>query len=155
VPAQGHIGAGDATGDRRNGCRETHSQFRSRALGRRSLPPIAARLGSDVGRHHVPASTCNIKLHNSMPKFVIAIFLSVFLLLLGCGPQPRVATPAASTNSPVRVVSLAPSLTEIICAIGARDCLVGRSSACHYPPEIVGNVPIAGDFGIPSLEKLA
>jgi len=34
---------------------------------------------------------------------------------------------------PTKVISLAPSITEMIFAIGAEDKLVGRSQACDYP----------------------
>jgi len=33
----------------------------------------------------------------------------------------------------VRIVSLLPSATEIVCALGARDELLGRSAECDYP----------------------
>lgn len=35
-----------------------------------------------------------------------------------------------------RIVSLIASSTEIICALGCREWLVGRSHECDYPPEI-------------------
>jgi iron complex transport system substrate-binding protein len=70
--------------------------------------------------------------------------------MTGCGRQ---TTPPRPTDK-VRIVSLAPSLTEIICAIGAEDCLVGRSSACQAPAGITQRVPVAGDFGAPVLEML-
>ena len=40
-------------------------------------------------------------------------------------------------NSQRRVVSLIASATEIVCALGARDRLVGRSHECDYPAEVL------------------
>jgi iron complex transport system substrate-binding protein len=38
----------------------------------------------------------------------------------------------------MRIVSLLPSATEIVCALGLSDQLVGISHRCDYPPEIEG-----------------
>ncbi|MBQ9502977.1 MAG: ABC transporter substrate-binding protein [Lentisphaeria bacterium] len=53
----------------------------------------------------------------------------------------------------VRIVSLSPSLTELVCHLGGKNCLVGRSSACDHPAEI-RSLPTAGDFARPDTEKL-
>jgi len=37
-----------------------------------------------------------------------------------------------------RIVSLLPSATEIVCALGFTDQLVGRSHECDYPPAVTG-----------------
>ncbi|MFC1464651.1 MAG: cobalamin-binding protein [Candidatus Brachytrichaceae bacterium NZ_4S206] len=41
----------------------------------------------------------------------------------------------------MRIVSLLPSATEIVCLLGLRDSLVGRSHECDYPPD-VASVPV-------------
>ena len=48
--------------------------------------------------------------------------------------------------APLRVISLLPSATEIICTAGASDLMVGRSHECDYPsnithlPQLTGQV---------------
>jgi iron complex transport system substrate-binding protein len=39
---------------------------------------------------------------------------------------------------PQRIISLLPSATEIVCALGLQDELIGRSHECDYPPEVQG-----------------
>ena len=41
-------------------------------------------------------------------------------------------------NSSQRIVSLLPSSTEILCALGLRECLVGVSHECDYPAVVIG-----------------
>src|SRR5213079_206586 len=53
-----------------------------------------------------------------------------------------------------RVVSLLPSFTELLFAIGAGDRLVGRTTWCDYPPEALA-VPSVGDGMPPSVEAVA
>ena len=38
----------------------------------------------------------------------------------------------------MRIVSLLPSATEIVCALGLGDELVGVTHECDWPPEVIG-----------------
>jgi iron complex transport system substrate-binding protein len=53
-------------------------------------------------------------------------------------------------DSPTRIVSLAPSVTEMLFAIGAGERLVGVTSFCDYPPEARAKPKVGGAF--PNLE---
>lgn len=54
---------------------------------------------------------------------------------------------------PSTVVSLAPSVTEILYALGAEEKLVGRTRWCAFPEE-AASIPSLGDLDKPNLEVL-
>jgi iron complex transport system substrate-binding protein len=57
------------------------------------------------------------------------------------------------SDGPMRVVSLAPSLTEIVFALGRGDWLVGVTDFCDYPPEARSKPKIGGPMA-PDLERI-
>ncbi len=61
--------------------------------------------------------------------------------------------PGAYAATPMRIVSLAPSVTETLFALGAGGEVVGVSQYCDYPPE-VRNLPRVGSFLTPNLEAI-
>ena len=79
---------------------------------------------------------------------------------LGCGrdearPAPAKAQQVAAPRVPAppapRVVSLTPSATEIVAALGATAMLVGVDDYSAYPPEVT-RLPKVGSFLAPNLE---
>src|SRR5213076_3039199 len=62
--------------------------------------------------------------------------------------------PVALAAPARRIVSLSPSFTEILFAVGAGDRLVGRTAWCDYPPAALA-VPSVGDAMPPSVEAVA
>jgi iron complex transport system substrate-binding protein len=56
-------------------------------------------------------------------------------------------------ESPSRIVSLAPSVTAMLYALGVEDRLVGVTTFCDYPPE-AKEKPRIGGMSNPSLEAV-
>ena len=55
---------------------------------------------------------------------------------------------------PERIVSLVPSLTEALCALGLADRLVGRTRYCVEPRVLVDGVPAVGGTKDPNLDRI-
>jgi len=115
----------------------------------------------------------NKKLRAIMTIFIIA---ALGLSFAGC---QQTKTPASSTGvetksgsttypltitddsgtsvtidkEPQKIVSLSPSATEIVFAVGAGSKLVGRTDYCNYPEEALAVTSI-GSFNSPNLEKI-
>lgn len=69
------------------------------------------------------------------------------------GCKASEASKALKDSHGERIVSISPSTTEAVYAVGAGDRLVGRSRYCDYPPE-VARLPQVGGFVDPSLEAI-
>jgi iron complex transport system substrate-binding protein len=101
-------------------------------------------------------------------NLLLSLLLAGGLLLSACAPAATSAPIAESPPEPTaesiqltdyrgktvtletpaqRVISLAPSNTEILFAIGAGDQVVGRDTFSDYPPEAQGVTDIGGGFG--------
>jgi iron complex transport system substrate-binding protein len=70
-----------------------------------------------------------------------------------CREKAPAYTSSGDGGAPQRIVSLSPSTTEILFAIGAGDRVVGRTRYCDYPPESKA-IPIVGGMVDPNLEKI-
>ena len=57
--------------------------------------------------------------------------------------------------SPRRIVSLVPSLTELVWALGRADSLAGRTRFCTEPAGAVERVPAVGGTKTPDLDAIA
>lgn len=88
--------------------------------------------------------------------------MAALVLLLGAcrgrapAPAERTVSPGAApspSSAPKRVVALAPSLTEIVFALGAGDTLVGVSEYSDYP-EAARRIPRVGGLEVDA-EKVA
>jgi iron complex transport system substrate-binding protein len=81
-------------------------------------------------------------------KNCVCLFAGTLIVLCGLNPFARAAPPG-----PQKVVSLAPSVTETVFALGFGKRLVGVTDYCDYPAE-ARKLPRIGGFMSPSLEAI-
>jgi len=90
------------------------------------------------------------------------VFLTIALVLTACSPGEQ--TPVeyvfddlgrlvAINGTPQRIISLAPSNTEILFALGLGDKVMGVTDWCNYPPEAPEKEKVGG-YVTPDIEKI-
>ncbi len=95
-------------------------------------------------------------------NWFLPALLSIALTLTACGPTEQ--TPVeyvfddlgrlvAINGTPQRIISLAPSNTEILFALGLGDKVVGVTDWCDYPPEAFEKEKV-GSYDTPDIEKI-
>ena len=94
-----------------------------------------------------------------------AIIVISMLGLTGCSHPSVQKTPPSATyvddigrtvqinGIPQRIISLSPSNTEMVYALGLQDKLVGVTSYDNYPPD-AQNKPVVSDYSTVDLEKI-
>ncbi len=82
------------------------------------------------------------------PRCAAALLPAVLLLAGGCAPAPPPRPTAAR-----RVVVLAPSLTEIVYALGEGERVVGVCAQCDHPAAAT-RLPRVGGYLAPSVEAI-
>lgn len=78
-----------------------------------------------------------------------SILFSSLVVIFICFSQP---IPSHSAKK-LRIISIAPSVTEILFSLGLDNQIIGVSSFCNYPPEAKDKEKI-GSFSQPSIEKI-
>jgi len=90
------------------------------------------------------------------------VLLTIALALTACSPTEQ--TPVdyvfddlgrlvAINGTPQRIISLAPSNTEILFALGLGDKVVGVTDWCDFPPEALDKEKV-GAYDTPDIEKI-
>ena len=94
----------------------------------------------------------------------LEMVLATTLTMIHAPPPPVVVKDdfgreVTISKPPERIISIAPSITEILFALGLGDKVVGVTMFCNYPPEVLkrvseGKITIIGGYTTPSLEKI-
>ncbi len=80
-------------------------------------------------------------------------WLLLLLVVFGCSKQAEDKPAPPPPGTALRVISLTPSATEVMAALGATSMLVGVDEYSEYPPE-VKLLPKVGSFLTPNLEVI-
>ena len=88
----------------------------------------------------------------SIKKRCFVFFTLIILTCTSVFSQPLIEDKPQVAQY-LRIVSLAPNVTETVFALGCGDLLVGRTDYCNYPLE-AENLPSIGTLYNPSLEKI-
>ncbi|CAN5395344.1 hypothetical protein BH11CYA1_BH11CYA1_03780 [soil metagenome] len=83
-----------------------------------------------------------------------AALATLLMTWLGGGSLAAPSTGPTAASTKVRVVSLAPSNTELLCSVGAKAQIIGVSTFCDYPKD-VASITKVGTFLSANLERLA
>ena len=108
------------------------------------------------GRKPCGDSSSRSKENDTMRRgwyFTMAAVLALMVVLVVLSARHPQGVGPRAPGGKQRIVSLAPSVTEILFALGLGDSVVGATEYCTYPPE-AKKVERIGGFASPNIEKI-
>lgn len=119
-----------------------------------------------LGVPRLKTTECDSSTRLQLPSRLLSVIFLTTLAVCGSSCKSGSTSPAPARtvvdelgrnvlvpDQPQRIVSLAPSVTEILFALGVDDRVAGVTSFCDYPPD-ARQKPIVGDTLKPSVEKI-
>ena len=103
-----------------------------------------------MGRHHIGDDVVRL---DRVRRAVLTLLIVTLPTLFACD-NPGARQSATDPVHATRVVTLAPSLAELVFAAGAGDTLVGVSAYSDFPPAVAA-LPLVGDAFTIDQERLA
>lgn len=107
-----------------------------------SIASIENRLRARAGSGSFADVECHFTARRALPP--AALLVAAVALCIVAAPRPALAA---------RIVSLAPSVTETLFALGEGSSVVGVSRYCDYPPT-AEHLPRVGTFLTPNIEEI-
>jgi iron complex transport system substrate-binding protein len=94
----------------------------------------------------------NFKFQISKAEWTVPVLL-LFTCLCGCVKKAEPAKPVSDENASVRIISMAPNLTEILFALGLDEEIVAVAKGSNYPPAAAKKRTV-GTFWQPDIEAV-
>lgn len=111
------------------------------------MSPACAKPGLRFGKGRKGEDSWFDRLTMAFFSFICGAYITpIFVILM-------FLLPARAQETPQRIISLAPHITEIIFKLGAQEQLVGRTEFCLYP-EAAQKIPSVGGYLNPDYEKI-
>ncbi|MFA5863574.1 MAG: cobalamin-binding protein [Phycisphaerae bacterium] len=90
---------------------------------------------------------------NSFLIVLVPVVLLTAVFLMPDAIYKKTEKIAEIKSEKLRIVSLAPSVTEMLFSMGLGDAVVGITDYCDYPPQ-TKNIQHVGGFAMPNIEKI-
>jgi iron complex transport system substrate-binding protein len=83
----------------------------------------------------------------------IIVSIAIFVIVMTISVLRKPVAGKGSGGGSMRIISLAPNITEMLFVLGVEDSVVGRTDHCDYPPE-AAKIETVGSLGLANIEKV-